>query len=75
MTRSQKYFAKEMRAYILVGRVINGEKWLHDLGGIYVYYFSYIPFERLDYGYKTECIIRMRFFTWCILKLDCYVTL
>ena len=48
---------------------------MHDLGGIYVYYLSYIPFERLDYVYTTECILGMRFVTWCIVKLDCYVTL
>ena len=52
-----------------------GSQCLHDLGGIYVYYLSYIPFERLDYGYTTECILEMIFVTWCIVKLDCYVTL
>ena len=58
-----------------MSRVIDGDTWLHDLGGIYVSYISYIPFERLDDGYKTECRIGMRFVTWCIVKLDCYVTL
>ena len=75
MTRRQKHLAKEMRAYILVSHVIDGDKWLHDLGGGYVSYISYIPFERLDDGYKTECRLWMRFFTWWIVKLDCYVTL
>ena len=43
--------------------------------GGYVSYLSYIPFEQLDYGYTTECIFGMKFFTWCIVKLYCYVTL
>ena len=64
-----------MRAYILVIYVINGETWLHDLGQITVSYLSDIPFERLDDGYTTECRLVMRFFTWCIFKIDCYVTL
>ena len=29
-----KNLVKEMRAYILVSRVIDGETWLHDLGRI-----------------------------------------
>ena len=32
MTRRQKYPAKEMRAYIFLSHVIDGEKWFHDLG-------------------------------------------
>ena len=64
-----------MRAYILVSHVIYGKTWLNDLGGIYVYYLSYIPFERLDDGYANECILGMRFVTWCIVELDWYVTL
>ena len=48
---------------------------MHDLGGISVPYLSYTPFERLYYGYTTECRLGMRFVTWCIVKLDCYVTL
>ena len=75
MTRRQKYLAKEMRAYILVSHVIDGETQLYDLGGISVSYILYIPFERLDCGYKTECRPGMRFVTWCIFKLDCYVNL
>ena len=75
MTRRQKYLAKEMRAYILVNHVIDGETYLHYLGGIYVSYLSYIPFEPLDDGYTTECILGMIFVTWCIFKLYCYVTL
>ena len=43
-----KYLAKEMRAYILVSRVIDGEKWLNDLGGGGVFNNSDTPFERLD---------------------------
>ena len=43
--------------------------------GGYVPYLSYIPFERLGDGYTTEFILGMRFFTWCIVKLYCYVTL
>ena len=64
-----------MRGYILVSHVIDGDKWLHYLGQISVSYISYIPFEILDDGYTTECKLGMRFVTWCILKLDCYVTL
>ena len=68
MTRRQKYLAREMRAYILVSYVIYGETWFHYLWGVAVYYLSEIPFERLDDGYKTECIIGMIFLTWCITK-------
>ena len=38
-------------------------------------YLSYILFERLDDGYTTECRLWIIFFTWCIVKLDCCVTL
>ena len=75
MTRGQTYLAKETRAYILVSHIIDGETWLNNLGGIFVSYISYITFERLDNGYTTECRIGMIFFTWCIVKLDCYITL
>ena len=64
-----------MRAYILVSCVINGDTWLNDLGGLDVSYDSDKPFERLDYGYRTECRLGMRFVTWCIVKLDFYVNL
>ena len=40
-----------MRAYILVGRVIDGETWLHDLGGLDFYYHPDTPFEQLNDGY------------------------
>ena len=63
MNRRQKYPEKEMRAYILLSYVINGEIWLYDLGGISVSYISDIPFERLDEGYTTECRLGMIFFT------------
>ena len=75
ITIRKEYLAKETRDYILVSYVIDGEIWLYDLGGIYVSYISHIPFERLDYGYTTECRLGMRFVTWCIVKLDFYVTL
>ena len=64
-----------MRAYFLVSCLIDGETWLHDLLGIPVTYIPYIPFELLDCGYTTECILGMRFVTLCIVKLDCYVSL
>ena len=48
---------------------------MYGLGGISISYISYIPFERLDYGYTTECRLGMRFVTWCIVKLYCYVIL
>ena len=64
-----------MRAYILVGHVIDEDTWLHGLGRGSFSYLSYIPFERLNYGYKIECRLGMKFFTWCIVKLDCYVNL
>ena len=46
--QKEKYLAKEMRAYILVSHVIDGETWLHDLGGLDVSYLSDTPFERPD---------------------------
>ena len=52
-----------MRSYIFVTCVIDGEKWLHALGGLGVSYHSETPFERLDDGYTTECRLGMRFFT------------
>ena len=58
-----------MRAYILVSYIIDGETWLHDLGGLALSYLSYIPFGELDYGYTTECILGMIFVTWCIFNL------
>ena len=48
-----------MGAYILVSHVIDGETWLHDLGVLDVSYNSDTPFERLDDGYKTNCILGM----------------
>ena len=59
----------------MVSRVIDGEIWLHDLGGIGVSYHSDTPFEQLDDGYTTECILGMIFVTWCIVKLYFHVTL
>ena len=53
MTITKTYLAKEMSAYIFVCHVIDGETWLHDLGGLDVSYHSDTPFERLDYGYTT----------------------
>ena len=58
-----------------MSHVIYGETYLNNLGGVSVSYTSYIPIERIAYGYKTECRLWMRFVTWCIVKLDCYVTL
>ena len=71
----EKYLAKEMRVYIFVDRVIDGEMWLHDLGGVDVSYHSDTPFERIDDGYTTECRPGMIFVTWFIVKLYCHVTL
>ena len=59
----------------MVGYVINGETWLHDLGGVDVSYISDIPFEILDYGYTADCILGIIFVTWCIVKLYFYVDL
>ena len=75
MIRRQKYLAKELREYNLVSRVIDGETWFHDLGGLVVYYLSDIQFEQLDDGYTTEFILGVIFVTWCIVNLDYYVTL
>ena len=61
--------------YILMSYVIYGETWFHDLGGLAVEYIPDTTFEYLDDGYRTECILKMRFFTWCIVKLYCHVTL
>ena len=71
----RKNLAKEMRAYILVSHVINGDTWLHDLGGLDVSYNSDTPFEQLDDGYTTERRLGMIFFTWCIVNLYCHITL
>ena len=59
----------------MVGRVIDGETWLHDLVGIDVLYHSDTPFERLGDGYTTECILGVIFVTWCIVKLYCHINL
>ena len=75
MTRRRKYLAKQTRMYILMSHVINGKTWLHDLGGVDVSYHSDTPFEQLDDGYITECILGMIFFNWDIVKLYCHVTL
>ena len=48
MIRRGKYIAKEMRVYILVSHVIDGETWLNDLGRLDVSYHSDTPFEPLD---------------------------
>ena len=64
-----------MRAYTLVSYAIDGETWLHDLGGIDDYYLSDMHFERLDGGYTTDCRLGIQFFTWYIVKLDFNVTL
>ena len=63
-----------MGAYIFVSRVIDGDKWLHDLGGLDFTYHSGTPFERLDDANKTECRLGMIFFTCYIVKLYCHVT-
>ena len=52
----------------MVGYVIDGKTWLHDLWGIAVKYLSDTPFERLDERHTTECIIEMRCFTWSLLS-------
>ena len=59
----------------MVRRLINGDIWLHDLGGIDVSYHSDKPFEQLDDGYTTDCRLGMIFVTWCIVDLYCHVTL
>ena len=64
-----------MRAYIFVSYVINGDTWLHDLGGIGVFYHSDTSFELLDDGYTLKCRLGMVFVTWCIVKLYFHVTL
>ena len=33
MTKRKKYLVKEMREYIFVSHVIDGDTWSHDLGG------------------------------------------
>ena len=63
-----------MRASILVRYSIGGETWLHDFMGIAVSYVSLIHFERISAVDTTECILGVVFFTWCIVKLYCYVT-
>ena len=75
MTRSQKYLSNKIRDSILVRCVIDGDNWLHGLAGVAVSYISDIHFELLDAGDTTKFIRGMIFFTWCIVKLDCYVDL
>ena len=60
---------------MFLSNVIDRETWLYGLGGLGVSYLSYTPFKRLDDGYTNECRLGMRFFTWCIVKIYCYVTL
>ena len=45
MTRRQKYLAKEIRAYILVSYVIDGETWLNVLGGVMFPIFKTYPLK------------------------------
>ena len=59
----------------MVSYVIDGNTWLHDLGGLDVSYHSEKPFERIEYGYTTECRLGMIFVTWCIVKLYGHVNL
>ena len=47
MNRKKKHLEKEIRAYILVIRVINGDTWLHDLGGLDVSYIQTRPLNDL----------------------------
>ena len=47
ITIGQKYLVKKIMANILVIYVINGDTWLHGLGGIAVSYISDTPFEKL----------------------------
>ena len=42
-------------------------------GGIDVSYISGIHVKRISDGDTTECGLGMKFVTWCIVKLDCYV--
>ena len=58
-----------------MSRIIDGETWFRDLGGLDVSYHSETPFGRLDYRYTTECILGMIFVTWCIVNIYCHVTL
>ena len=54
---------------------LNGETWLHDLGGRDFYYHSDTTSELLDDEYTTVCILGMIFVTWCIVKSYLHVTL
>ena len=64
-----------MMVSILVRYSIGRETRLNDFGGITASYLSEIHIEQLDAGDTTECTLGMIFVTWCIFKLDCYVTL
>ena len=57
-----------------MSRLIDGETWLHDLGRIYAYYISYIPFEQISAADTTECRIGMIFATLRIVKSYFYIT-
>ena len=63
-----------MRASILMRYSIGGKTWLHNFMGISVSCISVIQFERLADVYTTDFILGVTFFTWCVVKLDCYVT-
>ena len=43
-------------------------------GGLAISYISDIRFEQLSVGDTTECRLGIISVTWCIVKLDCYVT-
>ena len=63
-----------MRSSILVRYIIGGYTWLRYFWGLAASYLSYIHFEQLAGGDTTDSILGMIFVTWCIVKLDCYVT-
>ena len=49
------------------------ETCLHNFGRCDVSYLFYIHFEQLAARVITECILCVRFGTWCIVKFNCHV--
>ena len=45
-----------------------GENEVDEVAGKVIKGRKFIPFERLDDGYTTECRHGMMFVTWCIFK-------
>ena len=72
MAIRQKEPSKETRVPILVRYIIGEETRFHKFWGLAIFYLLPIHLEKLAAENTTECIIGMRFGTWCIVKLNYY---